>query len=93
MKEKSRFSFIEGSLKRQDIHRKGRQLTDPAIKDIFNRLALKGIEDAMKFEFKTERETQCFKQACICHRNYHKIHAHVGYSGNTVYIYNLPKED
>ena len=84
----------ESTMAMTDIHlASGQNKVNLVIKDIFDHLAKKGIEESMKFEFTDTNASARFKWMCTTYRNNNKLHVHIGSTGNhlTVFIYN--KED
>lgn len=85
----------ESTISMMEIHQaSGQHKVNPVIKDIFDRLAKKGIEEPMKFEFTDINASARFKWMCTTYRIKNKLNIHVGSTGDhlTVFIYNKEKE-
>jgi hypothetical protein len=88
-----KFEFKESALKhKSDIPKREQSFrANPAIVDIFERLAKKGIEEPMKFECPSEDAANKLRGACAGYRHAHKLNVHVGMSGVNVYLYNVER--
>ncbi len=84
----------ESTMDINDIHRVYQKAPNPVIKDIFDRLAKKGIEEPMKFEFTDTNASARFKWMCTTYKTNNKLNVHVGSTGDhlVVFIYNKEKE-
>ena len=87
--------YTESTMDMTDIQRaSGRSKVNLVIKDIFDRLAKKGIEEPIKFEFTDTNASARFKWMCNAYRNSNKLNVHVGSTRDhlVVFIYNKEKE-
>ena len=92
---KGMIECTESTMAMKDIQRaSGQSKVNPVIKDIFDRLAKKGIEEPMKFEFTDTSTSARFKWMCTTYRDKNKLHVHIGSTGDhlVVFIYNKEAE-